>query len=160
MGNAFKSLDALMGSIKKKINNALENEVAEFVKETEQQAAISEVYSVYSPKQYDRRGDAGGLADMGNMESKVSGGVLTVTNETDFDNRYNSLHSGNNLDELIEYGHGAGGLRYTYGDEYPYDYIKPRPFIQKTKETLALDGGDNLKVALEIGLERQGVDVT
>lgn len=159
MGNTFKSLDALMGSIKKKIDNALGNEVAEIVKETEQQSAIYEVYAAYEPKMYERRGGDDGLGDMENMVSTVSGGVLTVTNETEFDNRCNSLHSGNNLDELIEYGHGAGGLRYTYGDEYPYDYIKPRPFIQKTKETLALSGGAIIKAALEIGLERQGIDV-
>lgn len=156
MGNAFKSLDALMGSIKKKIDNALENEVAEIVKETEQQSAIYEVYAVYEPRMYERRGGDGGLGDMENMVSTVSGGTLTVTNETSFNSGYGTSNSGSNLDELVEYGDGGGGHHYDYPDR---GFYQPRPFIQKTEESLAAGGCAIPKAALEIGLERQGIRV-
>lgn len=153
---AHKSLGSLFGDIKKKIDNALGNEVAEIVKEMEQQSAIYEVYAVYKPKMYKRRGDAGGLGSMDNMVSQVSGGTLTVTNETPFSQEPESGNHGNNLDELVEYGDGGGGHYYEYRGA---GFRKPRPFIQKTKEILAGGGGAIPKTALEIGLERQGLTV-
>lgn len=156
---AHKSLGSLFGDIKKKIDNALGNEVAEIVKEMEQQSTIYEVYAMYTPVMYGRRGDAGGLGSMDNMVSQVSGGTLTVTNETPFSQNPESGNYGNNLDELVEYGDGGGGHNYEYTRTGLSLYKAPRPFIQKTKETLAEGGGAIPKTALEIGLERQGLTV-
>jgi hypothetical protein len=40
------------------------------------------------------------------------------------------------LTPLIVYGHGGAGGYYSYGNEYPYSYTKPRDFISEARKNL------------------------
>jgi hypothetical protein len=146
-----------------KIDNAMTNEVFKEVQDEEAATIFSEVYKVYTPRMYRRRGDMGGLGDPYNIEIRggsAKGGVLVVVNVTEpnpggcFDN--SRVTTGKNLPELVEYGHG-----YKY---YTYDFpskkgrfMEPRPFTAKTIEHLK-ESGAHIS-ALRAGLKRQGVRV-
>lgn len=146
-----------------KIDNALSNEVFNEVQDEEAATIYEEVYKVYTPRIYRRRGDYGGLGDPYNIEIKggtAKGGILTVVNMTE-PNPGGCLNNdlvttGKNLPELVEYGHG-----YKY---YTYDFptrgakfMKPRPFTAKTIEHLKESRAHI--TALEAGLKRQGLKV-
>ena len=136
----FKSLAALESHIKKCIDNALQDEVLDVVKEYEQQAIDGTVYAAYSPKKYSRRMDGGGLRSEGNMQGVVGGGVLTVTNTTPV------TGGPGNLPMIIEGGVGGRSEAYAMS----------RPFTQDTVAYLA--GDDAHTKALKAGLESQGIE--
>lgn len=146
-----------------KIDNAMTNEVFQEVQDEEAATIYSEVYKVYTPRIYRRRGEYGGLGDPYNIEilgGSAKNGVLVVVNMTEpnpggcMDN--SRVTTGKNLPELVEYGQG-----YKY---YTYDFprkgarfMKPRPFTAKTIEHLKESGAHI--AALKAGLKRQGVNV-
>ena len=135
----FNSMKELEMFLLLRVQKAMATTVASEVKQLESENVKAVVYDTYSPKQYIRREDNGGLSDVNQMKSETfSGGnmvVLNVENNTMSNQNYNP----NNKDPfplagLVEYGDGSG-----YG-EYDYmgssDYLKPRPFIEKTKQDL------------------------
>ncbi len=146
-----------------KIDNAMTNEVFQEVQDEETATIYSEVYKVYTPRIYRRRGEYGGLGDPYNIEilgGSAKNGVLVVVNMTEpnpggcMDN--SRVTTGKNLPELVEYGQG-----YKY---YTYDFprkgagfMRPRPFTAKTIEHLKESGAHI--AALKAGLKRQGVNV-
>lgn len=146
-----------------KIDNAMTNEVFQEVQDEEAATIYSEVYKVYTPLIYRRRGKFGGLGDAENIEilgGVAKNGVLVVINTTEpnpggcISNHL--VTTGKNLPELVEYGYG-----YKY---YTYDFpsagarfMKPRPFTAKTIEHLKESGAHI--AALKAGLKRQGVNV-
>lgn len=146
-----------------KIDNAMTNEVFQEVQDEEAATIYSEVYKVYTPRIYRRRGEYGGLGDPYNIEilgGSAKNGVLVVVNMTEpnpggcMDN--SRVTTGKNLPELVEYGQG-----YKY---YTYDFprkgarfMKLRPFTAKTIEHLKESGAHI--AALKAGLKRQGVNV-
>jgi len=122
-----------------KVQKAMSTTVATEVKQLESDNVKEVVYNTYTPREYIRRGDNGGLSDLTNIKHEIfSGGnmvVLNVENNTMSNQNYNP----NNKDPfalagLVEYGDGSG-----YG-EYDFmgssDYLKPRKFIEKTKQDL------------------------
>lgn len=143
----FKDFKSLESYLKKKIDNALENEVAETIKSTQQEVIQDVVYEAYTPKFYERRGrDGGGLGDIENMHSTVKDGVLTVTNLTEPNPDYeHNLLKSQYIDTAVEYGQR-------------YDYFNPgaRPFNETTIERLQ----NNKKhiEAIRRGLKRQGIN--
>ncbi len=116
----FKNLDSLLSHINKDIHDTLEHEVAETVKDHMSETIQQNVYNVYSPMAYQRRGDQGGFIDKRNMEATVNNNTLTVKDIAPLDN-HNTQYE---LDAIIEYGWG----------NQPF----PRPFYDGTEERLLM----------------------
>ncbi len=134
-----KNLDDLFAHIKKDIQNTLEHEVAEEVKETMSQVVQTSVYDVYDPFVYTRRFNNGGLMSTKNMKSRVDKNTLTVANETPLDNGRTDY----SLTDIIVNGLGR----------QPF----PRDFISQTEENL--DITQNHVWAMKQGLKNRGYDV-
>ena len=158
----FKSIKEMQAYLKKSINTSLVEDVAPIVKETMSAEIQNSVYTEYpNPHMYKRRLDEGGLIDERNMnidESLISSGILSITNNTPFDDRYDTFNTGNGLAGLIEFGDGYKGNYYDYTN-YDGDnsYKEPRPFIENSRETLR-----QTKVhvkALKKGLRESGIKV-
>lgn len=145
-----------------KIDDALSKEVFEEVRDEEAATIYSEVYKVYTPRIYRRRGEYGGLADPYNIEIKggaAKGGRMAVVNVTDpnpggctSDAR---VTTGKNLPELVE--HGDGYKFYHYDFPSHGRYMNARSFTAKTIEHLKTSRAH--VAALKAGLTRQGVQV-
>lgn len=148
-----------------KVDSVLSKEVFEEIRDTEI-ATIESVVYVYDPREYIHRGEYGGMADPYNIEMKggaASGGVLTVVNATESDDRYEGS-TRKTLPELIEYGHSKycslRGVGYDFISKVKLrrdKYMVPRPFTKKTVETLE-QNRDHI-VALRTGLIKRGVKV-
>lgn len=149
-------------SISPQIDKALNEDVAEAVKRRESHVINEVVYDALTPASYQRRGGmfgryAGGegLGDIVNMEHKVIGGVLSVTNETPPNTYLNGRNPSDGMTttakpiaRLVE-----DGIYNPDGYGYDYTYVKPRPF---TKETIKSLNKDKMHVrALKSGLIRK-----
>lgn len=146
-----------------KIDDAMTKEVFEEVRDEESATIYAEVYKVYTPRIYRRRGEYGGLGDPYNIEIEggaAVGGKMAVVNMTDPNpggcTSDALVTTGKNLPELVEYGDG-----YKF---YSYDFPKrgaafmgPRPFTAKTIEHLKRSRAH--VNALKAGLRRQGINV-
>ena len=139
------------------INDALAHEVADTVRDTEINAILDNVYGVYSPVIYDRRGAFGGMADPANIEHRVDDdGTLHVWNATPanpggtLDN--SRVTSGKYLADLVEHGHNCGRGKYDFPSRGAY--MKPRQFTAITVEKIKSSG--EIKAALKAGLKRLG----
>lgn len=135
----FKNLNALMTHIEKDMQKALENEVAETVKENMKAAVDENVYDVFTPEYYNRRMENGGLTDSNNLQANVSGNVLTVRDVAPLDNGRTDYE----LDRIIVEGLG----------KQPF----PRDFYGSTAERLE-DNGEHIK-AMKEGLRKRGYKV-
>lgn len=158
----IKNLKQLRKYIEKALQNSLENEVFEMVKDTESRHTVSDVYDVYKPKIYERRDTSGGLGDTDNIiydEAKLKNeNILSVENATEFNHRYGTKNHGVGLADLIEKGDKRFGGTSDYEYDYPKsDYAKPRPFISNTKEEIK-DTKSHIK-ALKRGLSRNGINI-
>lgn len=146
-----------------KIDDAMTKEVFEEVRDEESATIYAEVYKVYTPRIYRRRGECGGLGDPHNIEIQGGasvGGKMVVINVTGPNpggcTSDVAVTTGKNLPELVEYGDGY--------KSYSYDFPKggaafmgPRPFTAKTIEHLKRS---HVHVnALKAGLKRQGINV-
>lgn len=162
----FANFGELEKFLKDKIANALENEVAEIVRDHQQIAIEDVVYSRYNvvdgvhqdPYVYERRRDRGGLSDRHNMIGTIDyttdGVRLSIENIT------KGADSNFEIAGLIEYGDGWQGKEYEYKrnrDNTAYQYLNPRPFIQTTRDRLR-QSGDHVR-SLRDGLIRQGIVV-
>lgn len=146
----------------KKIDNAMTKEVFEEVQDEEAATIYSEVYKVYTPRVYRRRGEYGGLADPYNIEMQggaAKNGVLVVVNMTEPNPggcvNNDQVTTGKNLPELVEYGDGYKFYHYDFPSNRRY--MEPRPFTEKTIEHLKTSRAH--VSALKAGLKRQGVKV-
>lgn len=162
---AFKSFKDLEKAINKKIAKAMQNEVAEKVRDVQQSKIDSEVYDAYKPNTednepyvYERRRENEGLKDRKNMIATVSerddGVSLSV------DNIAKGKSNGIEIAGLIEYGDNAGYGEYDYKynrDGTAEQYLKERPFIEETRKSL-INTGDHVE-ALKKGLKNQGIDI-
>lgn len=159
----------LRKALEDKINDVLRKDAYRAVQEVERMHVYEDVYSAYGPPRiYKRRGESGGLADMGNMILQPGDMEITVTNQTVFNNAYDYRgpmpfipppNYGNELALLVERGNGGGGHIYNYPyPTAPGDFLPPRPFIQNTYKELTET--PVLRVAIVSGLRRRGVDAT
>lgn len=153
-----QQLERIAAKLAPKIDDALEHEVADAIREEEAETIAEVVYGVYTPKMYRRRGDMGGFADPYNIEAEVKNGRLTVKNTTE-PNPGGTLNddavtTGKHLDELIEYGHGSSGGFYDF-PKRGASFMKPRPFTAKTIEHLRKNKAH--LDALKAGLKRLGI---
>lgn len=146
-----------------KIDDAMTREVFKEVQDEESAAIYAEVYKVYTPRMYRRRGDYDGLGDPYNIEIKggaAQGGRMVVVNMTAPNPggcaNDELVTTGKNLPELVEFGHGYKFYQYDF-PKRGAAYMKPRPFTAKTIENLKMSRAH--VAALKAGLKRQGVDV-
>lgn len=135
--------------LNKRLSNSLEVEVAEVIKETMYRKIYTVVYNVYTPKQYKRQMDYGGLSDMNkNMSAKmIDGNTLSIRNIREAYNEEAQLRL--DVADIIESGQG-----YTRNFEY---FGIPRPFTEETRKELRKTKG-HVK-ALKEGLKRNGLKV-
>lgn len=138
MNKSFKNLDDLFAYIETAIQDTMENEVANMVKDKMNLSVHKTVYGTYQPKFYHRREDNGGLSDKDNISITPIDGGIRITNETPLDNGRHSPR----LDAIVEYGQGR----------QPF----PRPFYEDTYDTLAAGAFEE---ALKRGLKNRGINV-
>ena len=153
------ALEQINKQLSSKIDDALSKEVFEEVRDEEIATIEDEVYGVYKPKKYRRRGECGGLADQRNIEGSVQGGVLTVANKT-APNPSGCVSgrlvtTGKNLPQLVEHGDGYKAYHYDFSSDG--SYMEARPFTAKAIENLKKSSA-HVK-ALKDGLRRQGIKV-
>lgn len=79
------TVDALQTEIMRRANLALNNEIASTVKERLKTHVQKDVYSTYSPVEYERREESGGLVDDKNLKHKVRDRTLYVYEEAPID---------------------------------------------------------------------------
>ena len=161
-----KNLKELEQELKKQLNATLQDDVVKAVKETEQEHVYSDVYAVYQyhqipdilkwPKIYERRGEHGGLADEKNMIVEAGDLRVSVDNKTEFNERYGTAQSGNELEYLVEDGNFSHGYQYLYQEaDGSRGYFRPpRPFIHNTAEELRKG---KLREAMINGLAKRGI---
>ena len=81
--NVREALEKANKQLMAKIDDAMTKEVFEEVQDEEAATIYSEVYKVYTPRMYRRRGEYGGLGDPYNIEIRggaAKGGVMVVVN--------------------------------------------------------------------------------
>lgn len=164
-----KNLKELKGELQKKVNKALQNDVAPVVKNTMIKHIDEDVYDVYEPSTYVRRFNHSGievqspfdntentgLEDIDNIISIVQNDTLIVENDTlgsrfyrDKKGKWKTSKNYNQpIAEVIETGHGYD----------VWDDAEPRPFIKNTRNELRETGKH--AEALKKGLEKQGLKV-
>ena len=167
-----KNLKELETELYKRINKALDEDVADTVKEVMTDHIVSDVYDKYIPKMYMRRynqsgnainspfddTDNTGLLDPNNIISTIDGeGGLLVENITlgskyyfYGDERRISDNAGEPIAGVIETGQG-----YDIGG-WAYDGV-PRPFIQNTHDDL--ERNHYHTEAMKRNLKKQGLEV-
>ena len=149
----FKELEKQLNEV---LRDVMTKEVAEKVKDVQQEELENEVYSSYQPYEYERRRDNGGLQDRDNMIATITnygGGLqLSVKNITKGDQDDYEIAG------LIEYGHEGGHGDYSYPfnrDNTAWKFLRPRPFIEESRKTL-MKHGEHID-AMEKGLNKRGI---
>ena len=136
-GSIAEQLKLIEKQIQKQINDVLNKEVAEAVKDEIVMAVDDVVYGSGIPTEYVRRGlstSSNGLGGKSQMHHTVNtNGVLTVTDDADFNHDfaknnhgYGTIDMSKSLTENIEYGYGSKSEWWN----------EPRPFIKKAKDNL------------------------
>jgi hypothetical protein len=138
----FTSLKDLMEYLNKQVQSTNKNEVAQTVVKTMQEHIQSDVYDVYDPKVYARKGYNGGLIDDSNIEAGVVDDETIYVENIRFD-------GDREVADIVESGQG-----YTYQFDY---YGVPRPFTENTREELSK--GTKLQQAMRDGLKKRGLDI-
>lgn len=155
-----KNTKELYAEIMKRVNVALDTDVADKVKDVMTDHIIEDVYNVYKPKEYNRRGNNGGLSDPNNIIATLGdNGELFVQNITlgspivyDSNNNlfYESINSNEFITPIIETGFGYEFINWKYDG-------KPRPFIQNTHDDL--EQNHYHTEAMKQSLKKQGLEV-
>lgn len=156
MKKVYSDIDKLLKDVQSDIDDVLMNEVLDTVRDIEMEHVQEDVFSVYSPSIYRRR-SSGGIDDPENVKAEVKNGVMTVRNDTPFNDDYATQNHGIGLAYMLNEG-GNSEHDYDYGFrsiEAPYS--NPRPFIDNTIEEL--DRTDAVEKALKKGLKRHDIDL-
>jgi hypothetical protein len=137
----FKSLAEVAKYLQDKANSALKNEVAEAARDEMQIQIQEQVYDVYDPQVYVRRGYNDGLIDPHNIEIQAVGDdSISIENIA-----YDGMR---NVPYIVESGEG-------YFSGAPDVLTKGRKFTEATRESLRQG---KFKLAMQKGLKRQGID--
>lgn len=165
----FENLKQLEAYVNKAMMDAMKTEVSEAVR-TEQVSKIqTEVYDKYTAPsgKYYRRNGNDGLMDKKNMQSTITqdgnGVSLEVKNiaqgQTSPPVDYTSGTSQPDyLAGIIERGRKNGDGLYAYNREGTQEqFLQPRPFTEKTVESLK-QTGEHIE-AMKKGLKRQNISV-
>lgn len=146
MAQEFNDIDALFNALLDDIKNSVSEEVSKEMIKIEQEHIDSQVYNAYTPKEYSRRLDNGGLRSEGNMQSTINrtndGIEVTVHNSTTGNLLYGNYWEGE-IQNFIEEG------IYMWNCDCP-----PRPFIDDTQEEI--DNSNRIEEAVERALNKLG----
>lgn len=151
MKKSYNDIKALKADLKKDINAVLADEVFDEVRKCELEHVERDIFSVYSPKIYQRRA-VGGIDDEQNIVGTVKNMELIVENITEFNDDYGTYNHGTGLVDLINDGEKKGGHFY----DYPGEFTQPRPFIDRT--IAELENSNRLNNAMIKGLKKRGIE--
>lgn len=126
----MSDLAAFMAKLDAAIDSTMQSEVAEGAKKALRAAAYSEVYGAYSPEFFSRRMDAGGLSDVGQMETSYGGKTLTVQDMASWQQLYGGSAPGGRLAGAIASG----------DSRYHFHKAGPRPFHEEAEQQFAASG--------------------
>lgn len=143
----MSDLAAFMAKLDAAIDSTMQSEVAEGAKKALRAAAYSEVYGAYSPEFFSRRMDAGGLSDVGQMETSYGGKTLTVQDMASWQQLYGGSAPGGRLAEAIASG----------DSRYHFHKAGPRPFHEEAEQQFAASG--EFERLLAAGLRAAGFKV-
>ena len=147
MAQEFNDIDALFNALLDDIKDTVSEEVSKEMIKIEQEHIDSQVYGAYTPKEYNRRLDNGGLRSEENMQStinRINDGVeVTVHNSTTGNPQYRNYWEGE-IQNFIEEG------IYMWNGQMP----PPRPFIDDTQEEI--DNSNRIEEAVERALNKLG----
>lgn len=129
MGKKYDDIDGLLSDLKSDIQEILQHEVLDEVKDMEMENVQADVYS-YSPTMYSRRGASGGIGDDTRIVGKVNGLQLEAENMATFNPGYGTQNYGIGLADLINDGNGA------YRYDYYGSFTGARPFIKHTQDEI------------------------
>lgn len=132
--------------LNKQIQQSLQKDVAPKVVKLAEEHVQTDVYDVYSPKEYDRTGKLKKSFEV----TPISDGI-EIENTQEDEGRY--------IPEIIEYGHDKSSQGYQYATYYPNgdNYLQPRPFIENTRQEI-LDKNIHID-ELKKSLKSKGIDV-
>lgn len=150
MTKDFTDLKSLFRHLEKQATKVLINDVANVAKEEMSQTIKEEVYKSYSPTEYERREDDGGLSDVRNMVAKPEGNnEISIRNmTTGSGDDYSQL-----IDQIIVYGQG-----YTWEESEIYKMQPfPRDFYKMTAERLK--GNQKHLTAFKAGMTKLGFKI-
>ena len=122
----FETFAAMKKHIEDELKSTLQNEIGDMVDQTIKEHAVLDVYSVYSPVAYIRRGE---LSSGNHYRHEINGLTLIVTDETPGNDPIASGHtpSGTELSEIIETGAQNNGFGKWLG-------AFPRPYMSNAQE--------------------------
>lgn len=156
MNKTYSDIELLLKDVQSDIEDVLMNEVMDAVRDVEMEHVRDDVFSVYNPSIYERR-SVGGIDEPENVKGTVKNGVLTIRNDTPFNDDYGTRNEGIGLAYMIEEG-GNSQHDYEYGFrsiEAPFS--QPRAFISNTIDEL--DRTDVVEKAMKKGLKRHDIDL-
>lgn len=133
MASLNDEIQTILNEIQQEIQTGLHDLIPEF-KECVSRSADENVYSLYTPTQYERRENNGGLSDPGNYEVNEGDMSLTLVNNTPGNaERAGEGYDSGAITDLIESGTGYHWRESKIYKMMPY----PRPFMEKAENDFA-----------------------
>ncbi len=152
MATITEQFNSIIGRIDTAIDIALQDEVANTMKDLVSQSVETNVYNAYNSnaiQPYVRRGNNGGLADTSNYITYVGAGhTLFLENATTGNEEY-APYDNFRITDIIETGIG-----YNWETSVIYHTQQPRPFMDEAIQSQHAQ--IELSQALGIGLAKQG----
>ena len=138
------TVNSLQTEIMRRANLALDNEIASHVKSKLKSHVEKDVYATYSPVEYDRREENGGLVDDKNIKHKVKNRTLYVYEEAPIEgprlDASNWVNKPDSLARLIENGaHNPWNYK-------SYKWTGPRPFMDNAQADINYRYADIVKL--------------
>ena len=152
----FKNLSTLEDYVKKKVLESIQTNLGleDIFAETMQEVIQKNVYDVYTPVEYERRGEQGGFLDTRFMHftNHIAEGSRIVST---FENLAQGQDTmvGKYIAEMIE-----KGLKEPYNNP-DGPWAEPRPFLEDTAQVLETTKRDEVIGAFKIGLITSGLKV-
>jgi hypothetical protein len=157
MPKSYDDLDALFADLEEEITNAMNDDVSDVVKDTLSKHVKKDVYKKYTPQQYDRDKDNGGLSDKRTMEHNMID-KTTLEVYSDRKNDPSDSREGYEPERDIAYIVETGeGYNWAGTDKQGRTNATPRPFVKNTIEDL--DENEQHVKALQKSLKKKGYDV-
>jgi hypothetical protein len=158
---SIKDLEkTIKADIEKNMVNILEKEVFEIVRKLMIQHIKTDVYGVYGPTVYERRGNNQGLIDEDNVVYDIKDNALVIYNIAKYNPYKNNkpMYTTFSKDKRIELVNLIVD-GYSYRKEVMPPYARPRPFIENTDKDLSKGGQhfNDLDKAFETGLNRYNI---
>ncbi len=172
MVKQFKSLADLEKYIQSQLENQVQKDdnIREVVANTMSEAIQDNVYDAYKPKEYKRRGIAGGLADPDNVYitsvnsegNNVKMEFMNLTTGQDeqlpiYDHMIDSMYN-KTIAETIEEGIKSNWYSPNETDEYGRVVSDPRPFTEETVRRLKSNSNE-LNDAVKRTLKNAGFEI-